>query len=189
MGLWSSFHLQNTKAGRVSTPQVLGLHQLTVPHTLGGDALRRHHSLSHQFAWGRAWLSFVVTEGSPRDVGDTQYLWEILGNSFFAKERLWGNKTCLSSGMCNILETLPIFRRRFILLPFKESHFLFSRELLLTCSLKRIHRGWLNFAMALKDRSPGASWQVYGDGASGPCGSGRSRHVCGMRESVWNEFG
>lgn len=142
MGLWSSFHLQNTKAGRVSTPQVLGLHQVTAhstPHT-GGDALRRRHSLSHQFAWGRAWVSFIITEESPRDMGDFGEI-QILGNSFFGKECLWGNKTCLSSGMCDILETLPIFRRRFILLPFKESHSLFSRELLLTCSLRRIHRG------------------------------------------------
>ena len=68
---------------------------------------------------------------------------QILGNSFFAKECLWGNKTCLSSGMCNILEILPIFRRQFISLPFQESHSLFSRELLLSATTTEKDTSWM----------------------------------------------
>ena len=69
--------------------------------------------------------SFTVTEETLRNTGGFGEF-QILILTRFSKECLCRNETCLSLGVWNILETLPMFRGQFILLLFKERCSLFS---------------------------------------------------------------
>ena len=127
------------KTGRVSTLQGLGClcwprRPPTAPHTQEATLSDAAAPFLTSQPGEKHPTAFTVTKETPSDAGGFGEV-QILTLTRFSKECLCRNETCLSLGVWNILETLPMFRGQFILLLFKEHCSLFSWKLVLTCSL------------------------------------------------------